>query len=76
MISTNSHLLKMEDIEPYEGFIHIVVEPTKALVTMASTNYATAKNNCTSYTSQGFLINITPETLQKLRSGEISELTI
>lgn len=72
----NSNILDMDDLETHTGWIHVVVDPMKAVTVTAYTNYATAKNNCTSYTSQGFLINISPETLEKIKSGEIRELNL
>lgn len=71
-----SKLLEMEDIEKAEGWVHVIVEPIKMPFAYAKTNYTEAKQHSIQHTMLGFLINISPETLKKLESGELLELTI
>jgi hypothetical protein len=68
--------LTMDDLQTIESWIHLVVEPIKVPFTNTYTNYAEARNGRVSYTTKGFLINISPETLAKISSGELLELTI
>lgn len=68
--------LDMDDIEMAENWVHVIVEPIKKPFAYAKTNYTEAKGDCTRYTTFGFLINISPETLKKLETGELLEITV
>lgn len=68
--------LDMDDIEMAEQWVHVIVEPIKMPFAYAKTNYTEAKAACIQHTSFGFLINISPETLKKLETGELLEITV
>lgn len=68
--------LDMGDIEMAEGWVHVIVEPIKKPFAYANTNYTEAKGHSIKHTMFGFLINISPETLHKLQTGELVEITL
>ena len=66
----------MDSVERTDGWIHVIVEPLQTPTASAGTHYNEVKKQCVQYSMEGFLINISPETLEKIYSGEIQEITV
>ena len=66
--------LTMDSVEPHDGCLFIVVDPLSMPTANATTKYRHAKSIQLQDTHFGAIIHISPETIEKIASGEIEEL--